>query len=319
MNFLPGVAILLITAALAPAAPRVDNVLVRMVPPGPTSLVGAHMDQLTATDLYQKLMAQQKLPQVDQFARETGFDPRHDVRELLLVTGPQGTVLLARGKFNLKQYATSLTKPVRHGQYNIQVLERSASTPGPATGYCILDSSLAAAGDVPAVEAALDEWKSGTHKAAQPLLATVASVGDQTPLWGVSTGFARFIAGMLPHPGNGIDFAAIFRGVESTWFSASVATGFQATIHTATATEKDAINLRDTARGLVGLGRLTVPEGKPDLLRFWDGITADQAGASFTLNFDIPGDVIDQMVQLLSSAGGRGGRGGSGRGGRGTP
>ena len=200
-------------------------------------------------------------------------------------------------------------KVVRHGQYNIRTLNTS--------GFCILDSSLAAAGELPAVEAALDEWKNGTHKAAQPLLKTVAALSDQTPIWGVSTGFASFLANNLPRAGNGIDFSAIFRGIESSWFSASVASGFQAGIHCITATEKDAINLRDTAKGLVGLGRLSVPEGKPDLLRFWDGITVEQTGRSFSLNADISVDLIDQMVQMLSGPGGRGGRGGSGRSGRG--
>jgi hypothetical protein len=286
-----------------------------MVPPGVTALVGAHMDQLTSSELYQKLTAQQKLPQLDQFARETGFDPRHDVREVLLVTVPGGTVLLARGKFNLKQDPAPGMKLLRHGQYTIHTSE----TGGTTAGYCILDSTLAAAGEVPAITAALDEWKSGAHKASQPLLNSVAALSPLTPIWGVSTGFASFLAANLPRAGNGIDFSAIFRGIESTWFSASLTSGFQAGIHCTTATEKDAINLRDTAKGLIGLGRLSVPEGKPELLRFWDGVTVEQTGRSFALNADISGDLIDQMVQMLSAPGargGRGGRGGSGRGGR---
>jgi hypothetical protein len=297
--------LLSLSATLASAAPRVDNVLVRMVPPGTTSLVGAHMDQLTASDLYQKLMAQQKLPQLDEFARSTGFDPRRDVREILLANGPSGSVLLARGKFNLKQEAAVGIKPIRHGQYNIWA--------GDTAGFCVLDSTLAAAGELTAVEAALDEWTSGSHAAAGPLLAGVSSLSDQTPLWGVSTGFAKFLADYLPHTGNGVDFPVIFRGIESSWFSASVDSGLQASIHCTTATEKDAMNLRDAAKGVIGLGRLSVPEGKPDLLRFWDGLTVDQSGRSFALNADIAGNLIDEMVQLLSGPGG-GGRGGSGRG-----
>lgn len=302
--------VFLTIAVTAPAAPRVDNVLVRMVPPGVTSLVGAHMDQLIASDLYQKLLAGQKLPQLDQFARDTGFDPRLDVREVLLATGPQGGVLLARGKFVLKQDPAPGAKLVRHGQYNIHSYGTS--------GYCILDSTLAAAGDVAAVEAALDEWQRGTHQAGEPLLKTLADLNPQTQLWGVSTGFAAFLAGNLPRAGNGIDFSAIFKGIESTWFSASASSGFQASIHGITAKDQDAIALRDTAKGLIGLGRLTVPEGQPDLLRFWDGITVEQTGRSFILNADIPGNLIDQMVKYLSAPGGRGGSGRGGRGGRGT-
>jgi len=311
------------------AAPRIDNVLIRMVPPGPTSLVGAHMDQLTASELYQKLIAQQKLPQLDQFARDTGFDPRHDVREILLVNGPEGSVLLARGTFKLKQDPVAGMKVVRHGQYNIRTLPASVTagvspgvnagaTPGVESGFCILDSSLAVAGEVPAIEAALDEWQQrGAHKGADQLLASVTSVSDQAALWGVSTGFASFIASNLPNAGNGIDFAAIFKGIESSWFSASVGSGFQAGIHCTTASEKDAMNLRDAAKGLIGFGRLAVPQNRPELLRFWDGLTVDQSGRAFALNADIPGDLLDQMVQFLSAPGGRGGSGRGGRGGSG--
>jgi hypothetical protein len=317
--------VFLLIAAPLSAAPRIDNVLIRMVPPGATSLVGAHMDQLIASDLYQKLTAQQKLPQLDQFAKETGFDPRRDVREILLVTVPQGSVLLARGKFNLKQDPVAGMTVVRHGQYVIRTAVTSGITSGGITsggitsGFSILDSSLAVAGELPAVEAALDEWQHGTHKSAQPLLDRVTSLGD-TPLWGVSTGFASFLAKNLPRAGNGIDFSAIFQGIESSWFSATVGSGFQAGIHCVTATEKDAMNLRDTAKGLIGIGRLSVPENTPDLLRFWDGLTVAQDGRNFSINADIAGDLIDQMVQFLSAPGGRGasGRGRGGRGGSGA-
>jgi hypothetical protein len=309
MRFALVLSLFAVTLAAVPqasAAPRLDNVLVRMVPPGATALVGVHMDQVLASDLYQKLVAQQKLPQLDQFARETGFDPRHDVREILLVTVGNGEVLLARGRFNLKQDPVPGMKTVAHGQYSIRVQDTS--------GYCILDSSLAIAGDVTAMEAALDEWKSGKHTTAQTLLKTVASVDGQTPVWGISTGFAHFLSANLPRAGNGIDFAAIFNGIDSSWFTLNLKSGMQAAIHCTTATEKDAANLRDTARGLIGLGRLSVPQDKPDLLRFWDGITVEADGRAFNINADIATDLIDQMVQMFSAPGGRGGRGASGRG-----
>ena len=316
------------STGIAYAAPRIDNVLIRMVPPGPTSLVGAHMDQLTASELYQKLIAQQKMPQLDQPRVDTALDPRAATQKRSpLVNGPQGSVLLARGTFNLKADPIAGMTVIRHGQYSIRTLPASnapAATPGVPSGFCVLDSTLAAAGEVPAVEAALDEWaQQGVHKAAEPLLTAVTSVSDQAALWGVSTGFAKFLASNLPGAGNGIDFSAIFRGIESSWFSASVGTGLQASIHCATATEKDAMNLRDAAKGLIGFGRLSVPQNKPDLLRFWDAFTdLTSRGRLFALNLDISGDLIDQMVQFLSAPGGRGGsgrgaRGASGRGGSG--
>lgn len=300
---------IVLAAGLCEASPRIDNVLIRMVPPGTTGLVGGHMDQIIGSPLYEKLMAQQKLPQLDQFARETGFDPRRDVREILSATTDNGTVLLARGKFTVNPEPIEGLKLVRHGEYNIHAFEES--------GFCILDSTLAVAGQIPAVEAALDEWKAnGSHHAAEQLLKSVGSLNPQTPLWGVSTGFAQFLAQNMPRAGNnGIDFATIFKGIQTSWFSADISSGFVGGIHCTTAAEKDAQNLRDAAKGLIGLGRLSVPENRPELLKFWDGFAVEQDGRSFSLNIDVSGDLIDQMAQMLSapSGRGRGGRGASGR------
>ncbi|HZL56146.1 MAG TPA: hypothetical protein VFC21_03650 [Bryobacteraceae bacterium] len=260
--------ILFLLAAIAAAAqPRIDNVLLRMVPPGTESLVGAHMDQIRGTDFYKKLVERQKLPQMEQFAKETGFDPRRDVRELLYAGTASGGALLARGKFPLHPDVRD-AKPVRHGAYTIYTFDRS--------GYCILDATLAVAGDVKSIAAALDEWKTGTHTAARPLLALAHDIEPRSQFWGASSGFAGFLADNMPRAGGAIDFSKIFQGLNDTWFQANFAAGFQAIVHGTTATEQDAVNLRDTAKGLIGFGRLSVPENQPEMLKLWDGITVDQ-------------------------------------------
>ena len=306
-----------VAAALsAGAQPRIDNVLVRMVPPGSTSLVSARMDLVKATEFYKKLLEQRKLPQVEAFAKETGFDPRRDVRELLFASTPSGGVLLARGsfKFNAEPIEKTQAKLVRHGGYSIWSLETS--------GFCILDATLAAAGDTKSLEAALDEWTSGTHKAAQPLLALAKQIDPKTQFWGVSTGFANFLADNMPKAGGGggraggngggIDFSKIFRGLADTWFQADFTTGFRADFHGNTATEPDAVNLRDTAKGLIGFGRLSVPENQPEMLKLWDGILVEQQAKSLTIRADIPQNLVDRLVQMLSAA-----QSGRGRGARG--
>ncbi len=66
--------------------------------------------------------------------------------------------------------------------------------------------------------------------------------------------------------------------------------------------KSDAVNLRDAVRGIVGLGRLNVPDNQPDLLKVWDGITIDQQGRSVSIHADVTQDLIDKMVQMLSGA-----------------
>jgi len=282
-----------LTTAVATAQPRVDNVLVRMVPSGAQSLAGAHMDQIKTTDFYRKLIEQRKLSQVDRFAKETGFDPRRDVRELLFASTSTGGVLLARGTFPLHPQISD-TKPMRHGKYTIQ-------TSG-ASGFCILDTTLAVAGDLQSVKAALDEWTSGAHTGAQPLLARARAVDPQSQFWGVSAGFAGFLADNMPGAGRGIDFSKIFQGLEDTWFQASFAAGFQALVHGATATEPDAANLRDTMKGLIGFGRLSVPENQPEMLKLWDGIAVEQEGRTISIHADIPENLVDRLVRMLSAS-----------------
>lgn len=282
----------LLVAASLSAQPRIDNVLEKMVPPGATSLVGAHMDQIKQTDMYRKLVAVQGLSQLDEFARQTGFDPRRDVREILFVTAGNGAVMLARGTFHLKPGLLPNTAAMRHGQYQIWGDRRN--------GFCILDPTLAAAGDIAAVNSALDEWTSGTHTGARRLLTYVSTVNPQFQIWGVSTGTGSFLAEHPPAAGSGLDLSQVFRSLHDYWFQADFSTGMNAEIHATTHTEKDAMNIRDAVRGLVGFGRLQVPENQPDLLKVWDGVTVDQDGRSIGIRADIPQALVDKLVQLLS-------------------
>jgi len=282
---------LLITTAIA--QPRVDNVLGKMVPPGSTSLIGAHMDQIVATEFYRRLADQGRLTMVDQFARETGFDPRRDVRELLFASSSIGGVMLARGSFKPGMKPVGDAKPVRYAGYNVWTSN--------GAGYSILDSTLAAAGDLKSLEAALDEWKSGSHRAAQPLLARAKGVDPSSQMWGVSTRFAGFLADHLPRSASGIDFSKIAKGLDDTWFEASFSGGVQAGIHGVAATDQDAINLRDAVKGLIGFGRLSVPENQPEMLKLWDGITVDQQGRAIAIEADVPQSLADQMMRMLTS------------------
>ncbi len=287
------------------AQPPVDAVLRQMVPPASTSVLGIRMASLRNTDFYRRMMQQGKLPMFERFGKETGIDPRQDVRELLFVNTPSGGVLMARGTF------TPLTNPVdaaarlrdakltRHGQYIVW-----SNGPG---AFCYLDATLAAAGDTRSVEAALDEWTSGTHKAGTQFLDKAKSVDPASQVWGFSTTFGGFLAANLPRAVsvNGspaLDFSKIFRGLENIWFEMDFSKGFKANLHGLAATERDAENLRDTARGLVGLGRLTTPENRPELLRMWDGVTAEQRARAVAVRADVPFELLDQLVALMGTA-----------------
>ena len=142
-------------AVSAGAQTHPDPVLARMVPPGSVSLLGVRMDQIKSTPLYEKMIAARKLPDLDRFARETGFDPRRDVREMLVASnGTQGdSVVVARGTFSKVADLGNLTT-FKHGIYVIH------GDKDQRAGYCLLDGTTAAAGPLPGLYAALDHWHS---------------------------------------------------------------------------------------------------------------------------------------------------------------
>ena len=205
------------------AAERVDNVLALMVPDSSTSLTGMRMEQLKSTPLFQKLVAQEKIPQLDQFARESGFDPRRDVRDLLLATTGKRTVLLARGTFHLNI-------PPQAKQFNYHgyvILSNAVAQQQEDAGFCVLDATLAAAGPLPALEAALDQYKSGNRNNASALLTRARTISENYQFWVVTTGDSNFISENVPGPVSGPDFGRIFHSLQNGVFEADLRTGLK--------------------------------------------------------------------------------------------
>src|SRR5205085_781442 len=82
---------------------RIDAVLAALVPADTIMLSGIRMNELRSTPLYNKLLSQQRLSELDDFAKQTNFDPRKDVNDLLIASNGVETVVLARGNFKIQQ------------------------------------------------------------------------------------------------------------------------------------------------------------------------------------------------------------------------
>lgn len=285
--------ILLIAAALLPGChsaqtqrSQVDPVLASLIPADSVMLAGIRMDQVRVTTLYQKLIAQQRLPQVDDFARETGFDPRRDVRELLLASNGKDAVMMARGTFHPSRIAG-----VRRSSYKgLALLTKDQG------GVALIDSTTAVAGPLPRVRALIDQYKAGRNGGAQTLLARA----PRNQIWSVSSGFGNLFAESIPQNGNTANFARIFRSLENTTASADLTNGINGFAVGECTTEQDAKNLGDAARGLVGLARLSVPDNQPELLRLWDGIKVEQQQRTVRINVSIPQELVERVVQMFS-------------------
>jgi hypothetical protein len=284
-------------------AERVDNVLAQMVPPDSVMLTGMRMEQLASTPLFQKLVAQQKIPQMDQFAKESGFDPRRDVRDLLLASNGRQTVLLARGTFHLK-----VPDKAKKINYHGFVILSNGSEQKTESGFCVLDSTLAAAGPLLALEAALDQYKSGNRNNAAALLTRARSIAETYQFWVVTAGNGNLISENMPGGSNGPDFGRIFRSLQNVLVEADLRNGLKGFAEGYCPSAQDAKSLSDAVRGMVGMARMNTPENQPDLLRVWDGFKVEQSDRKVTLTVDVAQDLMDELLKLAQSNGGRKGR-----------
>ncbi|MGH9659953.1 MAG: hypothetical protein ACRD96_15495, partial [Bryobacteraceae bacterium] len=114
-------------------------------------------------------------------------------------------------------------------------------------------------------------------------------------VWAVSSGFAGGPA--MPEAGNLANLGRIFRAIENFTLHADLRDGVAGTLNGQCKTELDAKNLSDAVRGLVGMGRLSVPENQPELLRLYDGIKVDQQQRSVIVNVLIAQALVDQFLK----------------------
>ena len=273
----------------------IDPALAALVPADTILLSGIRMNELRATPLYTKMLSQQRLSELDDFSRQTNFDPRKDVNEMLLASNGVESVLLARGNFKI-QAPAGMKKSIYKG----------ATLYGKTGGaYAILDATTAVAGVESAVRRALDQKQSDQKQSGRPgpasLLDRARALPGSGQLWFVSSGWGTLPERLAGDAGNLSNMGRLLRTIENASGTADLRSGITATLIGHCRTDPDAKNLGDAARGMVGLGRLSVPENQPEMLRVFDGIKVEQKQRTVQVNVSISPDLIDKLLKMTET------------------
>jgi len=267
---------------------RVDPVLAALVPPDTFLLAGIRMSELRLTPLYRKTLSEDLNASLDDFARNTNFDVRKDVNDLLIASTSAGSgkLVLARGNFKIQ--APAGFKKSTYKGVAIYSKEQGA--------YAILDPATAVAGPGPDVRKAIDQKQSG-HGGAQALLDQARALPDYGQIWLVSNGWGTLPQDLSHQNGNIANLGRFLQSIEHATAIADLRSGLVANITGQCKSDQDAKSLGDAARGMVALGRLNVPENRSELLRLFDGIKVEQKQRSIQVNANISADLIDKMLQ----------------------
>jgi hypothetical protein len=132
---------------------HIDPSLESLVPADTVFVVGANLDAIRDTPVYQKLLSRMPLPQLDEFTRRTGLDPRKDLEQVLSCSNGKTGLLMARGKFRPQEVEPRLeangAKPFAYKKYKLFGDERAA--------ILFLNASTAIGGPAPELRSIVDQ------------------------------------------------------------------------------------------------------------------------------------------------------------------
>jgi hypothetical protein len=296
MRRLCAVALLLVLAACQPKKSeslRIDPSLEALVPADTVFLVGANLDAVRETPVYQKLLSRVPLPQLDDFARQTGLDPRKDLSQILSCSNGKHGLLMARGKFNIADLEPRLeARGAKKFAYKNRQLFGNEQT-----AILFWNASTAVAGTTDELRSLIDRGGSGRGlpPALRDLVRTIPA-NDQ--IWAALTGGLDAINPNVPPNSNLANIVSALKSVDTATIGMDLSKGFDLLADVTCKTERDAKFVHDMVKGVVGIGRLNTPDSHPELLKLYDAIQVTQQQTHARVTANIPTDLADRFLDL---------------------
>lgn len=287
--------------AFSGALSAADPQLLNLVMPDAKVLAGVNVEQAKGTQFGQYILNQIQTHDADmqKLATLTGFDPRRDVRELLVASdgtpGSKTGLAVARGNFDVaKITALGTLHGVVTELYNgVTILEDPKSQ---EHGIAFPDGSTVIAGDLASVKGAIDRLKTP-----QPLPAAVIVKLNQwsnsQDAWGVTTVPPSSLvptpkAGGNPNPMQGA-FQNVQQAAGGVKFGAQVVFSGEATCDTA----QNASTLSDVIKLLINIAQMQTGTD-PTAAALVKSVTVTASGNVVNATASLPEDVFQQMLQF---------------------
>jgi hypothetical protein len=262
-------------------------------------------------------------PGFQKFIEATGFDPRKDVAEVLLAsTGDRsnpGGLILAKGAFNVALMVEAAKKQ-DHGPvvstyagatlFSIEPAAADGNSPAPAKaevahGLAFLDGSIAVAGDLASVKAALDRAK-GVNSIAPALAARVQALSTATDAWTVSL---ASLASLLPvdtgsKGGSAAQPLQSIKNVLSSSGGVKLGTDIQITGQAVATDAPSAKSLGDLVRmvgALVTMGAGQDPQ-MAAAAQLVQNLKVSEDGATVNLSLTVPESQVETLIQAAAAS-----------------
>jgi hypothetical protein len=257
---------------------KVDPELATLIPADTVLMAGVRKESLEKTPLYQEYLAKISFQPLDDFAKQTGVDPRKDLSDLLFVSNGKHGVLLGRGKF-------------ASGQSRRGVAYKGFQLIGDEqTAVVFFNASTAAAGETSALKSLIDE-RSNSHGPPPALAALMKEIPPESQIWAAYLGSPVYLAfggnvnKALGSLVSGILYFDLRAGLNG------IASGL-------CLNEQGAQDVEGALKLLIGMGRLNAPSNQPDMLRVYDGIRVTREVRRVRISIGEPPDLVKKFADL---------------------
>ena len=298
-----------LSLAFAMAGLAADQELVNMLPAGARVVAGMNMSQSLSSPFGRYLLSQMKTDDdgLRKFIDLTGFDPRRDLRELVVANydganpAKGQTLVVARGNFDAARVRAAFLKDNgRSETFNgFDIL-----TSGEGSGaLAFLNGSTAVAGDPPRVKEALA--KSGGRLAGD-IQARITDMSGRYDAWIFTTTPMSSFTGKLP--GNKADqtfkTGQLLQGITNANGGVKFGNTIQMDAELFARSDKDAQALHDVFKFVTGMIQLNKdnPEAKSEgLAALVEGLRVSASGSKVIVNMSVPQSEIEKMIDASKS------------------
>lgn len=310
---------LLLLASLFPAtvALAADSALLNLVMPEARMVAGIDVERARDSFLGQKLLAEIHSKSNDDMAKfiaMTGFDPRRDLREILVAApdaqNKKAPALIAlRGTFDAQKLSAFIKSSGGAKVENFSGVDvYSKADSKEDMGFAFLDGAVAVAGNIDAVKAAIG--RRGNRSAALPAatLAKVQNLSQNNDIWMLSSIPVSELQNALPvtppAASQGMMNGEAFKGIEQAAMGVRFGgTTMDVMAETISRTEKDATAIADIVRFLSTMVQLN--RDKPEvqaLATALDAMKLTTEARTTRFSITVPVADLEKMMATKSKA-----------------
>ncbi|MFN0106751.1 MAG: hypothetical protein ACKV2U_32240 [Bryobacteraceae bacterium] len=308
MRLQPSLLSLLLSASAVFGA---DSALLNLVMPEARMVAGMDVERARDSFLGRKLMEQldTKDGEFAKFVAMTGFDPRRDLREVILATPDANTknppaLILVRGVFDTGRIngflkVAGIVPAENLGGIDFYMKPEAKED----MGFAIIDGTLALAGNKEVVRAALKRRAGAGPALTAATYSKVQSLSRANDIWMVTSipvaEFSQALPGGKEGP-SGMMGGDAFKGIEQAAmgirFGAEL---MELTAETISRTEKDATSIADVVRFLSTMVQMN--REKPEVKAFADALDAMKLttdAKTTTLTVSLPMAEMEKMFKM---------------------